>query len=36
MSGGPASGGKLPPQPTPIYRLVHAANLPTLLRRRPR
>ena len=35
MSGRPESGGKPPPEPTPIYRLVHVDNLPTLLRRAP-
>lgn len=33
MTGRPESGGKSPPQPTPIYRLMHVDNLPTLLRR---
>ncbi len=33
MTGRPESGGKSPPQQTPIYRLVHVDNLPTLLRR---
>jgi hypothetical protein len=36
MTGRPESGGTSPPQPTPVYRLVHVDTLPTLLRRRPR